>query len=483
MKSATAFAIASILIASPAWSQAAPPVDPDSERQVLAQQIVDLVYLPDEVAARLQVQVMNLAVMQTVAWSGGAPDLDEAALQRSFEMAAAAGAPQSRRIIADLLARELSPEILRATLAFYQSPEGREAVEGRYAYIGAVDELRGRGAENVHEDPPEYVPTPAEVAFFESSVGEALAEIEQGEAGLARVDLLQGQLTAAGADYCAKLTCGADHHDLFRRMAASVAPNRFAGERANWGLTAGDLFPDPLLATLARAACAGDPAAVAAAVRDGADPNAAGEEAAGPGGGRLRMTPLLWAIDCGSADGINALLDMGADPNQSGEFGITPMTVATANRDPAILHALLERGGDPNANEDRKTLLEIALDAALWMERVDNRPKTEAWRNWNALLAAGADPDRTAPEGMTLVQTAAYEGVWAIVEGLIGDGWAGDPVSLARTMETASVEGAAEEERAAYDRVKAELIRRGVRFPVGPLNALSRDARGFYLQP
>jgi hypothetical protein len=483
--------LAAILVALPflataALAQTAVPTAPDRERLALAREMLDAIQPPaiDAVGLRMSEQVMQQILMSTIGFSGGAPELDETQLYQSFEVGAAVGAEQSREIFVDRYAREMTDEDMRAVIAFYTSPEGRAGLNATAGYLDQYLTLLENGDQQELEQMVPYAPPPASVAFSESAAGQALARTEASDSlKEAGVDLVQNQIAAAQVDYCAHAVCGEAQNQLFRNVGAMVAFDRMGGEHAMFGMTAGDLFFDPKAAKLARAACLGDAAAVAAAVGDGADPNSIGGEGSGPGGSSQRVTPLLWAIDCGSVTGVEALLDAGADPNQREEFGATPVTVAAETREPAILQRLLTRGGDANAHDGRETALQIALKLASRLERVDGLPEAKAWANWDALLAAGADPDRIAPDGAPLMQTASFMNQWKKVVWLIDRGWAGDPVDLGRTIETAQGQrGIPQDELDALAQVRAELVRRGVKFPIGALIDLPRDDRGFYIQ-
>jgi hypothetical protein len=115
--------------------------------------------------------------------------------------------------------------------------------------------------------------------------------------------------------------------------------------------------------------------------------------------------------------------------------------------------------------------------------------KAQAWANWDALIDAGADPFRAAPNGGPLIDKLIFDGDLDRTEQLMDRGWIGDPVALGRTLETGEeiatrLGGSADPEKAAaIKRLKERLRTKGVRFPIGPLIHLKRDSRGFYVQP
>ncbi len=81
----------------------------------------------------------------------------------------------------------------------------------------------------------------------------------------------------------------------------------------------------------------------------GADPNAAGPS---------RMTPLHWAATMGQADAIDALVRRGARVDARDAYGMTPLHEAAT---PAVVTALSERGGALDAVDERgRTPLHVA---------------------------------------------------------------------------------------------------------------------------
>jgi ankyrin repeat protein len=81
----------------------------------------------------------------------------------------------------------------------------------------------------------------------------------------------------------------------------------------------------------------------------------------GTGGGGL--TPLIFASREGDVESAKALLDAGADVNQTSEYGWTPLLTAVNNRHWKLAQALIERGADTNiANKGGWTPLYLATD-------------------------------------------------------------------------------------------------------------------------
>lgn len=497
-----AFAVA-LLMSAPALAQ--PPQD--RERTSLAGDVVELLLgADDETEGPLRVGIQYIVAMTGVPYDF--PELNGPQFDSSLEAGARIANTQMRETMREALISGMTAEQLRATLAFYRSRQGRAALRSQAEWMSRLAETT---------DVPEYRPGAAERAFIDSAAGRALAAglgydlapSREGEQQLRRqfAEWSQQGIDLAAADYCARVACGAHQRAFFRRASLSANPRQVRSEHTVWGYVAGDLFPDPRVASLARTACAGDAAGVAAAVQAGVNANARGDAEAALHANRVHhaVTPLLWAIDCGNLAGVEALLAAGADPNQARRFGATlaagadanqvqrfgpsPVTVAAGSRNPALLVVLLRAGGDPNAHQDESTALQIAFRSADMRERYEDVPADQAWANWDALLAAGADPNRVAPGGQPLAFGLASFDRWEKVEWLLNRGWDGDLVYLGSILEVSENlprEGLREvpqSERDAMQRVRALLVGRGVRFPVGSLMNLRQDARGFYVQP
>ena len=81
------------------------------------------------------------------------------------------------------------------------------------------------------------------------------------------------------------------------------------------------------------------------------------------GGGGGGLTALVFAAREGDLESTRALLDAGADVNQTTEYGWTPVLTAINNRNYAVASLLVERGGDVNiANKGGWTPLYLATD-------------------------------------------------------------------------------------------------------------------------
>jgi ankyrin repeat protein len=147
------------------------------------------------------------------------------------------------------------------------------------------------------------------------------------------------------------------------------------------GKTVSEVFTDPQAARLARAACSGKVEKVNDLIANGASPNVRGSHG---------MTPLFWALNCGTPTTVEALLKAGGNPNQSIETAESPLYRAATFKDPTYLRLMLKYGGDPNKPlSDGETVLSAAFAAGQYGNQ---------WQNYYMLLDAGVDvnlPSRT----------------------------------------------------------------------------------------
>jgi uncharacterized protein len=147
-----------------------------------------------------------------------------------------------------------------------------------------------------------------------------------------------------------------------------------------------EIFPDPSVAALAEALAAGADSARVRELAQGVDLSSTGDK---------RVTLLQWALLHRNLEGMQALLDAGADPAQPGMDGDTAVHFACMLEDPRFLQALLAHGADPDtANGDTGA---APLRAALVTEREEQ---------FRMLLAAGADPDHADRMGNTPLHVA-----------------------------------------------------------------------------
>jgi ankyrin repeat protein len=109
---------------------------------------------------------------------------------------------------------------------------------------------------------------------------------------------------------------------------------------------------------LIHAAKEGDVAAAKAALAAGAEAN----------GFPIQLSPLAWAIQAGSLEIVDLLLDHSADPNLLDADGDSPLYAAIVERQFAIAERLLNRGADVNyqcKNTEHSTPLHTAASYGL----------------------------------------------------------------------------------------------------------------------
>ncbi|MGH8080413.1 MAG: ankyrin repeat domain-containing protein, partial [Lysobacter sp.] len=152
-------------------------------------------------------------------------------------------------------------------------------------------------------------------------------------------------------------------------------------------MQASEVFTDVRSAELAEAAAAGDAARVRELVAAGANPNEAGAKG---------VTPLQWALYRHSVPGMQALLAAGADPAVGAQDGMTAVHLAAMADDPRYLRALLEHGVSPDT--PNTVTQATPLMSALMGERAEN---------FAALLKAGAKPNLADRMGNTALHQAA----------------------------------------------------------------------------
>ena len=105
-------------------------------------------------------------------------------------------------------------------------------------------------------------------------------------------------------------------------------------------LTACVVPPPGAFSRLAGPARDGDVATLQRLVAAGADPNVQDPAA-------NRWTPLMHAIHKNRLAAVRMLLERGAGADVPSSEGVTPLTLATAEGNPEIVQALLDRGADP----------------------------------------------------------------------------------------------------------------------------------------
>jgi ankyrin repeat protein len=152
------------------------------------------------------------------------------------------------------------------------------------------------------------------------------------------------------------------------------------------GIACADLADTPLR----RAAAHDDAGQLRRLLATGADANETGT---------YGVTPLMVAARVGAVEAAAALLDAGADPNRrDARHGWTPLLHGIHKQQPAIVRLLVARGADPNiASPGGVAPLLVAAD--------DPDPSMA-----KTLLAAGANPRVQGPGGATPLTRAVSGG-------------------------------------------------------------------------
>ena len=97
------------------------------------------------------------------------------------------------------------------------------------------------------------------------------------------------------------------------------------------------------------------------------------------------FTLLMWAMSCNNKVAVESLLDLEADPNLSMKNGMTPIILASENKDNFYLKTLLDHGGNASAGVG-KGHTHSALGRSAKLGVYDN-----SWENFDALIAADAN--------------------------------------------------------------------------------------------
>lgn len=107
--------------------------------------------------------------------------------------------------------------------------------------------------------------------------------------------------------------------------------------------------------------------------------------------------PLYYAVSGGHREVAALLLEQGANPNfriLSGQEGVTPLMIAASKGDAEMVALLLKHKAEPNLADSRN-------NTALW-----NAINARSAKTVRALLAGGANPDTTSPNGSPVLMTA-----------------------------------------------------------------------------
>ncbi|MBV9506634.1 MAG: ankyrin repeat domain-containing protein [Acidobacteriia bacterium] len=148
----------------------------------------------------------------------------------------------------------------------------------------------------------------------------------------------------------------------------------------------------PINSGVADAAMSQDKAAMLALITGHKDVNAPQADGS---------TALLWAAHWNDLESAELLLKAGADSKAANRYGITPLSEACSNGNPAMVKRLLEAGADPGVKHgDGETALMTAARAGnpevvnlLLAHGAEVNPK-ETWRGQTALMWAAAEGHR-----------------------------------------------------------------------------------------
>jgi ankyrin repeat protein len=144
---------------------------------------------------------------------------------------------------------------------------------------------------------------------------------------------------------------------------------------------------EPSTLKLAKAAGRGDVAEITRLISDGAKVNTFGEN---------EITPLWWAAWARNFDGFNALLEKGGDPNAQRSAGLPLMHLVAQIPDVRFLAAALKHGGNPNTVDQMSGVTPLYNTVTFHLEE-----------HTTLLLASGANINVQLPlSGWTLLMQA-----------------------------------------------------------------------------
>ena len=162
---------------------------------------------------------------------------------------------------------------------------------------------------------------------------------------------------------------------------------------------------------------------------------------------------LLKAAQAGNVEEVNRLLDQGADPNETGGEGVTPLILAAIRGHANVAAALLGRGADidrPDEGSYTALLHAIGLRNNQVTDLLLDRGADPSVGNWHAfyravesgriplvqrLLNLGADPNLQEDDELTPLLVAVGRGDLKLVKVLLGAG--ADPQKTAQKGLTA----------------------------------------------
>lgn len=234
------------------------------------------------------------------------------------------------------------------------------------------------------------------------------------------------------------------------------------------GMKAENYFENSVQVELAQAIARNDIRGIDVALANGADAN---------GIGREEMTPLAWALSKQKKESFKRLLEKGANPNFQtkkvawNNDGQSVIQFAALSEDPSYLRLALQYGGNPNAPDllPGKTIIFTAI-------------RNRRSENVEILAKGGADIDWQDKAGFTPIMAAKNDTQYDIVFLLMKLGADlskrhhlmtsdGDKKNAGQTLaesiqqhgdRSIRVLSKEKEQREWYDKVVAELRRRGL---------------------
>lgn len=212
------------------------------------------------------------------------------------------------------------------------------------------------------------------------------------------------------------------------------------------GFTADEVFTDPEVERLVRAAVAGDLKEMDAAVAAGADVSDQGEQ---------KMTPLAWVMFAESKTGFEKLVQLGADPFLQDDKTRTVAAITTGIDDPGYLEILLKNGMDPNHLEGHQQL-PIIFEAIAH----------DRWPQFELLLEYCADLHWISDGGGHAIgNRATIPQHQDMLIRLLEEGYNYDLESVARRLSRREIGEAFPEAMARRDQLLDMLRDQGVEFP------------------
>lgn len=144
-------------------------------------------------------------------------------------------------------------------------------------------------------------------------------------------------------------------------------------------------------------------------------------------------TALMTCARSGSVQAVKQLIAHGADVNAAeNSHGQTALMWAVSERHPEVVAVLIEHGADVHARSRvtpefvLRRLLSKRQNTGVWIDHGGNTPLLLAARGDAAsarlLLAAGADPNETSPDGYSALLAAAHSGQRDVADVLLEHG-------------------------------------------------------------